>query len=158
MAISTQTERSVCAAALTAHHPSEGTIVCPCPVGPELRLKAVLRTHPLSTQSPREPGQCWAAVAISTYASTGSQCTGERTSSVPSKGDPQSEKQGPVKGEEVPVSEQSLEIGAQPGGPHPERGMALTKACPGNPEGVLSLISLSKGNHSLLLPSPAASQ
>ena len=83
MAISTQTERSVCAAALTAHHPSEGTIVCPCPVGPELRLKVVVRTHPLSTQSPREPGQCWGCCAISTYPSTGSQCTGEQTSSIP---------------------------------------------------------------------------
>ena len=49
------------------------------------------------------------------------------------------------KGEEVPMSEQSLEIGAQPGGQHPERGMALTKTCHGNPEGVLSLISLSQG-------------
>ena len=39
------------------------------------------------------------------------------------------------KGEEVPMSEQSLEIGAQPGGQHLERGMALTRACPGNPEG-----------------------
>lgn len=72
-----QNESSVSGAALTAHPPSNGTIACPCPVGPEPRLRVEMRTRPFDTHSPRESGQCSGCCGNQQK----SQCKGDQTSS-----------------------------------------------------------------------------
>lgn len=132
----------------------------PLPCGPRAQTESCGEDssfeHTVTKRAWSMLGLLWPSALILPQAPS---AQGSRQVQCQSKGDPKSEKRGSMGKARVDSNVRtSLDVGAQTGGPHPERGVASTKADPGNPEGVLSLISSSQGDHSLLLPSPVAPQ